>query len=560
MIKIVCNRILSFLRFSIFAVLLVSLLSCGHEKKEPEHSDEIVLKIGDFEITKYEYEKNKIRFEQANPNYDKKELNTWLNSYIDETYMLAQAYKKRYDTISSINKTVNYEFNDKLSEVGGYVWNIVELPKLKVTKEELKNAYEKQRDAYFFNGLYFRNEDDLRKYFKNDVIKNELEFNVLIDKCKSDKDIVYIEQSLLWPFNPLAIYYNKIELMKGGDVIGPLQVYSGYYILHLIKKEELKQIAFNKEKEKLELDIKRLKSDKIIVDKQKEIFYKTKININEEIVEKFSDYLKKTNLNQVDKDLFSQILVTFQLNGKLNQFTIHDYIDYINNKFFTPENYSDKEKIKECLRSQVITRYLLCVADTLGILKDKWALLDQRNFKNNLIKSYFLNQEVTKLVSVENKEIAEFYSKRKESFAGNKNFTVSFLNFKTIGDANNNSGIISQILSEGKLFEIKDTLVVKNLLSYKPNQKVDFPCIDYPADIFDYISSMPLYQLSEPIQYKGNYILFFVTKKEGARVKELSEVKQQIANEIKNDKFNRLKDKLLKELKEKYSIVINKIN
>ena len=76
--------------------------NCSQKSTKDERSDEIVLKIGKLEITKYEFEKEKNLIEHSNLN-----TKLWLNEYIDNAYLVADGYAKGYDTIEFINKIVD---------------------------------------------------------------------------------------------------------------------------------------------------------------------------------------------------------------------------------------------------------------------------------------------------------------------------------------------------------------------------------------------------------------------------------------------------------------------
>lgn len=548
------NKFINKTNCFIIIILFGSLISCNHSDN---HSDKIVLKIGSLEITKYEFEKNRNRFEKANPNADKQKLKKWIDEYIDETYILADSYEKRYDTVESLNKTLNYEFNDKVAEVDGYVWNKVERPKFDITRAELKETYKMRNKAFIVSILYFPNIEVLNRCLHNKKVSTTAEFEQLKELTKNDKGVQYINQSILWPFNPLSMYKNIIQSLNAGDVIGPLESLKGYYILTLNKIEEINQQAFNKEKQALNWEIVLDRKNQIIYEKQKQIFKETEISINENNVNNLSNILQKVKIDSVPNDCKDKLLMTFKLNGVNNIFNVGDFEDYLTHKAMIPDNYNQQEIIKEYLKNYAISKYLHCVADTLGILRDKWVLLDKRYFQNNLIKSYYLNHEILNKISVSDNEISDYYSKNKESFADSKVMTVSFLEFKDLDCARYNIPIISQILNRGTFFNLNDTSIIKGMISYKPNQMIENTCKDYPQEIIDNLFSISENQLSMPFKFKDNYIVFFITKREGARIREMREVKNQISSILGNKKFIELKNKRISALKEKYKMFTN---
>ncbi len=538
----------------IIAMFLLGIVSCNTKEK---FSDKIVLKIGNLAITKYEFEKNKNRFEKSNPNTDKQKLKKWIDEYIDETYILADAFEKKYDTIESLNKTLNYEFNDKVAEVDGYVWNKVESPKFDITRVELKETYKMRNKAFMVSILYFPNIEVLNRYLHNKEVSTVAEFDQLIELTKNNKEVQYLNQSIFWPFNPLGMYKDKIKSLTAGNVIGPLESLNGYYILNLNKIEEVNQHPFNKEKQAINWEIVLERKNKIIYDKQKQIFEKTEVAFNENAIDNLSGILQKVKIDSIPDDYKDKLLMTFKLNGSTNVFKVDDFKDYLTHKALIPDNYNQTEIIKEYLKNYVISKYLYCVADTLGILRDKWVLLDKRYFQNNLIKSYYSEHEFLNNISINDNEISDYYLKNKESFTDSKIMTVSFLEFRNLDYAKYNLPVISQILNEGKFFNLKDTSIIKGLISYKPNQMIESTCKDYPQEVIDNILSIRENQLSMPFKNKDKYLVFFITKREGARIRDMREVKNQISLILGNKKFIELKNKRISELKKKYNMFTN---
>jgi hypothetical protein len=137
------TAITSFIKY----ILLLSLLtfSCISHKEIPTIDDEIVLKIGSFEISRYEYEKNK---ERELENKTKVNTEGWLRTYVANSYFLADAYFNKYDTISAINKKVNYAAVTMLAQYKGYLWDKVEEPKISFSEKHLKRVYRKRNKLF----------------------------------------------------------------------------------------------------------------------------------------------------------------------------------------------------------------------------------------------------------------------------------------------------------------------------------------------------------------------------------------------------------------------------
>lgn len=547
-------------------IIVIYQFGCTSNRGKDEVSDEIVLKVGSVEITKYEFEKNKKQFEQSNTQIGSKALKTWLNGFIERAYILADAYKKRYDTIQSLNKTLNYASADQIAKVNGYVWAKVEEPKLQVSESELKEAYEKRDQLYHIEYLYFPNIELLDSVLKNDkAVKNPAQFNHLIQASKENTTIKYNNDSFLWPFDFFEPVKEKIYSLNEGDVVGPLNLPDGYYILHLVKKEKKMQQTFDKEKDPIVWQIRDARTLQIAEAKQKEIFSKTNIVINEDEVNKLSGQLKKLQINQIrensgsiDKKMQNEVLMTYSINKSQKCYAVRDFMDYIRYAPVLAGDYYQKEAIMECLHDQIIAQYIFLVADSLGILKEKKYLLDRKNFMNNLLETYYDDKEFFKQITITDKEISDYYENNKTSYTIGKVSIVSFLTFKDKDAAIENRSRVEQIVYSGQFYNLKDTSTLKGLITYQPNLKIEFTNKEYSPEIINQIFSLQENQVSMPIEQNKNYILFFVTKRDGQRIKELNEVKEQLKMELTGKKIDGLKSKRVTELKKKYPMVINK--
>ncbi len=536
----------------IIAILSISNSCVNNNKNKNEVSDEIVLKIGKLVITKYEFEKNKRLVDGANTDMKK-----WVNEFIENRYLLADAYEKKYDTINAINKVVEYAALEHIAKVDGYVWEKVEEPKLQFSKAELKNAFKKRGKIYFIDGLYFKNRkilDSIINFKMN--IKGE-DFDNLVKKCKANKNIIYNSNSYQYPYSFFAQISEKIYKMNDGDVIGPIYLKEGYYLLHLIKKETVKQQTFNNEKEDIEWTLKEIRTNQIVEAKQKEIFEKTKIVINEPEINKLYKSLQINKL-KISNELLNNILMTYRVDSMTKVYTVRDFWDYLHYTPLLMGDYSRAIIIKGILQDYVIRQYLYRVADSLGILKDNKYLLDKVNFKNTQILTEYIKNEFQNKVIISENEIVDYYDRNKESFTNGKVSNVSILTFNDYKAAINNSERVSQIVSDGKFFEFKDTNVIKGLLTYQPNIKIENNNKKFPPDLVSNIFSIPEGQVSSPVEYNKKCILFFVTKREGIRINQLDEVKWKIKEILENKKIEEMKAKRIIELRKKFQIEINR--
>ena len=538
----------------IIIISIFVLFNCTSKNKTEEVSDEIVLKIGDVEITKYEFEKNKKRYYDPKSNYQE-----WVNSFINNTYYLADAYNKKYDTITQINKTVEYMSLLMISQVGGYLWRKVEEPKLEFSKSEIIEMYKKRDKVFYFEYLVFPDKKTLTSLLHNDtIIKSESDFLVLANKCKFNNTIKYENRVFPYPFSELWQIKDILYNLKEGEISTPLYTDNGIYIIRLSKIETTKQHPFKKEKQKLVNMLRQQKSHQIIERKQKEVFQKANMVFNEKVIK---SVLNSITLYNIERNSTisnpTDTLINYQLNNKYQYLLVKDFMHYYVNKPFMA-TIEDKESLNKALENYVDEQYMYAEAENLGITKEKRYVLDKKNFKNKLIQDYYNKKEFSCNFNITKHELHAYYNDKKESFTEATSCDANLFTFKDLNTAMNSYGYINTLLDQGDFSEFSDTSSLRGLLTYQEDVNIQRDSEMYPAELIQVIFNSPLYELNGPFELT-NAILYIKTKQEGIRVKTIEEVKDEIKNRIRRDKEDKLKNEQLNKLKNKYSSSIKNL-
>ncbi len=410
MYYLVTGKALKLWIFSISIILLFSFLTCTHQKSEDEISEEIVLKIGPVEITKYEFERNKKRsYNPKQGNYQQ-----WLNNYIDEAYILADGYEKKYDTLSTINKTVNYATYTMISQVNGYLWEKTEQPKLNFPDSEIKKIYKKQNKVFHIEFLKFPDKKTMTGLLGNDtIITTRANFTRLVNKCQPNTSVRFVTVELLYPFHELEPYKNLLFKMEQDDITKPLYTDNGIFIVHLIGTESRNPKPFKIEKDRIRMSLKLDKERQIVDHKQKEIFGKANIFINNKVEGIAMEIIKMINkrlLYNKTEDVNDTLLV-YTLNNQKKYLLIKDFIDYYKNNPFM-FLIEDIQSLHNILENYVIEQYLYVEAEGLDIIHEKKFLLDRKNFKNKLIVYRYNEEEFSNAVSVSEQEMHEYYQEK----------------------------------------------------------------------------------------------------------------------------------------------------
>ena len=547
------STIINLLKLSFIISIIGTLLNCSNNKKSEEISEEIVLKIGNVEITKYEFERNKSKYVTPQTNYK-----SWLSDFIDNTYILTDAYEKKFDTIQILQKKLNYAALKMMGQVNGYLWNKVEEPKLKISKDELQTAYEKRNKVYFIEYIRFSSKNEMDSIIKNNAdIENEINFNLLVTEIKQKKIAEYNSNQYLWPFDNLNLLKNQIYNLKQGQ-IKTEKTSEGIYIIHLLKKENITQPPFDKEIENIEPILKQIKTIQIAENKQNEIFEKTKIKINNQIENKLLNETNKQNISNDNIKFMNEPLMEYYLNNEKIIFTVNDYYDYrINDQFLGIIN--NKQSLTNALQDYVIEKYLFLEAEKLRITQQKNYLLDRKNYLNTLLKMHYENEEFYKPIKVTDSELIKYYTQNSAQYVESKISYVSVFIFKNLSTASESWGYIKSKIAKGDFRGFTDTTKLKGLISYKPNIKIDRSNTDYPTEIINSFLNRPEKTVTEPLVYGDKSIIFYKVKEDGKSIEPFYIIKEYLKEQVMMNKYQQNRQIRLNELKDKYKILIKKI-
>ena len=540
-------------------ILAVCHSGCSHKKVKNEISDEIVLKCGPAEITRYEFERNKAREYQPERGLT---YNEWLNGFIEETYLLADALSKKYDTISVINKQVNYAAYAMVGQAEGYLWQKTVTPRLKFSDRELKNVYKKRDKIFYLEYLQFPDENTITKLLDGGTtVKTGEDFDSLVKKCSTDNSVIYRNQPFLFPFSGLDSFKKSLYNLKQGEIKKLSSADKEIFLFHLIKIESREQKPFKTERDNIESLLKQALEIQIIEEKQNEVFSKAKITINEKVEADVLEILKKAGTDRtfdIIPAIADDTLMIYRFNGRKKYMPVSLFLDFYTNDFtlFVIDN---KEHIEQTLKNYVIDRYLYVEAENLGVTKEKKYLLDKKNFKNKLILQSYQKKEFDSLIHISDRDLQEYYRQNEQFFSEPVLCHVAFFTFKDQNSLYRNFEKMKSDMANAGFESLSDTIGLVGLIAYEPDVLIKKDTKKYPAELVERIFQIPVNKLSLPFNPAYSNILFVKTGQGGKRVKTFEEVKSQIEQTIHYEKVELMKKERVNDLKGKYLISIKKI-
>ncbi|MDP4209573.1 MAG: peptidylprolyl isomerase [Bacteroidota bacterium] len=534
----------------ILSLLTIFILSC-----KTNIGNEVLLEIGKYKFVVDDYQKLKSDFEKRKQAISEDQIEKRIT---EDGYILAYALDNRFDTIALLKNRLKYASRLYASEVNGFVWNHKVKPFLKVSKEEVQEAFNKRSSEYELNLIYFPQKSLSDKHFNEEVkIKSASDFFLLKNRVATNPDIKFITYRKCYPFYPIGNYIKDLNNAKIGHVWGPVETLNGYYDVYLAGIKKITQPAFEKEKSKIEEELLNSLTEKYIWESQKDILSKANPYWHDpEILEMVSKYKPdKKEWPGVDK---RKVLMDYMFQGKRLSYRVSDFIEFTQCQPMFLGSLSNDKDVKGMMKNYLFDIYLFEEAQKLNIDADNQYQLFRRQYLNKIYIQYYKEKNMSRL-SFGEEMIKKYYEENRSLFKSFESAIVSIYKFKDKQSAFSGMNQIRQHLKLSPNAKI-DSKKISGLLSV--SEKVKLVVSDTSGNNINFIRvivQMNEGQLSMPIEVNGEMSAINLLKKNGEATLPYNYVKEEIRRKLLQMEEKKLYDKLMDELKAKYPVKVNRL-
>jgi hypothetical protein len=371
----ISKKILYLLKKYSIIFALCSLISCSNK-------NEIAIKINDFEITRKEFDYD---FSTYFVNYENKyrtippkdSFLLWYNKYIDECFLLAEAYKSKVQASSAIKRDLAERGRLLLTQKTGFYNRIVIEDSIR--EDQIKQFYELRKNKYKVNLLLVQ----------DSLLLEKVELKSVFDKGlpKLDNKAIKISCNveLKFPNKFFDEIQQSVLNLKPGQISKPLKTSKGIFVVQLLKLEPITQREYYKEKH--------------IIEKMLFVSHnKTKIeNIDRNLL-KNVDLRIDTNLviflqenefkSKLDKNLYSYIIA-----NKRKYVSAQEYFLRYNNSLIKPKTNSVLDLISS-INYFILQDIKYQDSYRIGIDTNEKYIKKIKNYQDQLVLNKYLKQLV----------------------------------------------------------------------------------------------------------------------------------------------------------------------
>jgi hypothetical protein len=546
-LKIITN--VNQLKNCFFIMLLAGLFNCQSSGVK-EVDEEIMVRVGKFNATHYEIDQAFNNLTRSNARVNRKGLDSWRNDLLSRGFLLADAYAKGYDTLKEIKIKLDYAFKYKIAQEDGYLWQRNVAPQLAINDSEIYEAYAKRTSIYHLDFLLFPDEKMFSDVCRQTMLRSSADFQRLVIASRGKSEVQFASQQMLYPFSNFPSIKDNIYKMNLGEVVGPVWLPEGLYVIHLRHKQNREMVSIVDDKENINYDLMMLKRRQAICYKQDSIFAKARIAFKKENIKAMAlDFKNRLTGTQDNAD--TAILMTYYFRDSLHRFTVKDYRNFIRYMPILVGDYAALSQIHDNLKDHAIREYLYEEAENCRLLTDKKFLLDKKMYLEALMEQYYV-RELGSEIRISDDDLMDHYNKNLHSYRSEPLSWVTFLEFVDENAASNCADQVQAILTAGKLPDISNTNAINTLLEISKPELINKVNTSWTYEMKESFWKAPEKIIFGPIRHNDRVYLYYVNERRSGGEKDFSVVKGQIYDQLKSILVDELKRKRLAELRAKY--------
>lgn len=530
------------IKFLSTALIISLLFSCKIDKQR-----ESVLLIGNYKLTSDE-----VLLKRKNQKYKALDNQAFEEKLIEDGRILAFALDHKYDTISNLNKLLEYASRSYASRIDGFVWNKEVNPQLRLTEKDINDAYLKRSHELKLQIIQFADKSTLNKCYSS-----AKDFNSLSRKS-SNQNIKILIASTRFPYYPLSLYTDSVDKAKAGDVLGPFETESGYIISRVEAIQPVEQKFYEQEKAMIRKELLSGLTQKYAWKKQKEILAAATPEINVSVIKELTlkfDAAKKS-FSGVDPKI---VLMTFTFEGKRIPFSVSDFREFVTN---TPVFYgalNNPEDVKKILGTIITEQYLFAEAKRMNITEDQEYLQFRRSYQERIFIEYYKRNYIYPELIVLASESRDYYRKYSSNFKAFESAEVLIYKFKDIQKAFQGRMLLAK-RENGLLIPVNNSSV-EHAMPLPEAQALEIKLADQHSDpkLIKAVLALAPGQISSPVEVNGSFLLIILSAKRGVITLPYSYAEEKINQLIYAQKERQMHVRLAVELERKYPTKKNTI-
>lgn len=414
--------------------------------------------------------------------------------------------------------------------------------RIKITDNELRTRYEKEYlPRLHLQILYFNDEELAKKSFAQLQTENPDFAKFAAESRAADKDSVYFEQK--WTrLNQLQQQWRPvISGLSVGEMSEPFHWSKGYVMIRMHEQKGFDAADFELLKPMITNEIREIKEQELTSRLVGELKEKYHVKVDRQVFDSL-------DMSSANDKLLDQTLITMD-NGS---YTVKVFLDLVNKEQKFRKQYGFDVEEGEKLKKRLLDGVLAQTLTTRGALdehyeqkeplKPLYLFYTQHRLIKELDKRLFKPQ-----VKVSEEDIEKYYQENQERFS-----QPEMVSLAIVEDEENLINKINEEMNRGAdLFDVASRYYSGEV----PVQNMQFKYLD-PV-VQSVIDKLAIGETSKPFLVKGHHTIIQLLKRTPATPMPLDHIHDKIAGLVEKEKFDKVRNAYLAELKARSVISIN---
>lgn len=462
------------------------------------------------------------------------DISGYIQKLIDERLIVQEARRMEMDIDPVVRKKVK-AFIIRESVIKLYKDEI--LDKISVTEDEIINDYKENYERFILNILELASASDADKVMEE--LRNGESFEKFTDMYpasfhKEDGEgYIFIKKSLREPVKEI------ISELQPGELSKVIEDGNKYYIIKLINIEEAPDEELAGQKANLEDSIRKKKIKERSDEYLRELYNKTNIEIDRELLASIAPYEESGTRKQVSEN--NKPLV--KINGLV--LTAGEFASMLT---------SNDEKVKEAILNTWLDNKVVDL-EALSRQYDVKTNLKHmvQRYENQVLINEFTKKVIIPEIKITEEDMEEYYYNNKETYLKPAQFKIQQITLKTAEEAQD----ILENLENGANFAW--LAKTKSIDSYAEEGGVaGWTTKDpLPGSVSNIIESLKPGDISAILEVDSDYRIIRLMEKVEGEVKDFSQVKSSVQRAMFKEKLKDVFDGYVDKLKQDSQIEIN---
>jgi len=414
--------------------------------------------------------------------------------------------------------------------------------KIRIRDKDLWARYKEQYSPQWHVRILHFDQEIQARQICEDLGSGRLVLSDMAEQAMIDKGIVNQEDKWLRPRNCPGPWRDALAGLGTGQVTQPLEMGKGFVCLCLQDKKGPEKADFDSLKSKIRLEVQKLRQSELTSELVRRLRKKYEVTVDEEL-------FTELDVNNTPEELMDKILIT---TNRVNV-PVRVFLDQLHKEqSLRGYRHFQTKEAADYLKKMVLDRI---IAQTLT----SWESLD-RHYEERapfkwVYRFYCQHRLIKELerrlfvpeAEVKDEEVAAYYEQHPDEFAGPEVVSIVVLE--------DDKRLADKIWAEVKRGADFFSVVRKYYAREIPVRRVPVDHLD-PV-MKEVVNKLTKGEVSAPFEVKGHSSMVKLVDRTVASRSPLSEVQEQIAQRLRQEKSDRLRRNFIRQLQVRSGITID---